>query len=55
MYILMIKNFFEVSKVLEDGVLSEEESNYILSVFNEIVHPDFNNDENIDFDKKYFV
>lgn len=25
--------------MLEDGVLTEEESNYILSVFNEIVHP----------------
>ena len=48
------KIFFEVSKVLEDGVLSKEESNYILSVFNEIVHPDFNNDENIDFDGKTF-
>lgn len=48
------KILFEVSKVLEDGVLTEEESNYILSVFNEIVHPDFNIDEKIDFDGKTF-
>lgn len=48
------KVLLEVSKVLEDGVLTTEESNYILSIFNEIVHPDFNNDENIDFDRKTF-
>lgn len=48
------KVLLEVSKVLEDGVLTTEESNYILSIFNEIVHPDFNNDENIDFDGKTF-
>lgn len=48
------KILFEVSKVLEDGVLTEEESNYIFSVFNEIVHPDFNIDEKIDFDGKTF-
>lgn len=48
------KVLLEVSKVLEDGVLTEEESNYILSVFNEIVHPDFNNDGNIDFEGKTF-
>lgn len=44
----------EVSKVLEDEVLTSEESNYILSIFNEIIHPDFNNDENIDFEGKTF-
>ncbi len=48
------KVLLEVSKVLEDGFLTEEESNYILSIFNEIVHPDFNNDENIDFKGKTF-
>lgn len=48
------KILFEVSKVLEDGVLTEEESNYIFSIFNEIVHPNFNNDENIDFEGKTF-
>lgn len=48
------KVLLEVSKVLEDGVLTEEESNYILRVFNEIVHPDFNNDGNIDFEGKTF-
>ena len=48
------KVLLEVSKVLEDGILTEEESNYILSVFNEIVHPDFNNDRNIDFEGKTF-
>lgn len=48
------KVLFEVSKVLEDEILTVEESNYILNIFNEIVHPDFNNDENIDFDGKTF-
>ncbi len=48
------KILLEVSNVLEDGVLTAEESNYILSIFNEIVHPDFNNDENIDFNGKIF-
>ena len=48
------KVLLEVSKVLEDEVLTEEESDYILSVFNEIVHPDFNNDGNIDFEGKTF-
>lgn len=48
------KVLLEVSKVLEDGVLTEEESNYILSTFNEIVHPNFNNDVNIDFEGKTF-
>lgn len=46
------KILLEVNKVLEDGVLTEEESNYILSVFKEIVHPDFNNDDNIDLNGK---
>lgn len=48
------KVLLEVGKVLEDGVLTEEESNYIFEIFNEIVNPDFNNDENIDFDGKTF-
>lgn len=48
------KVLLEVNKVLEDEVLTEEESNYILSVFNEIVHLDFNNDENLDFEGKTF-
>lgn len=48
------KVLLEVNKVLEDGILTEEESNYILSVFNKIVHPDLNNDGNIDFEGKTF-
>lgn len=48
------KVLLEVSKVLEDRILTEEESNYILGIFNEILHPEFNNDENIDFDGKTF-
>lgn len=48
------KVLLEVNKVLEDGILTEEESNYIFSVFNEIVHPDLNNDGNIDFKGKTF-
>lgn len=48
------KVLLEVSKVLDDGILTEEESDYILSVFNEIVHPNFNNSENIDFNGKTF-
>ncbi len=48
------KVLLEVNKVLEDGILIEEESNYILNIFNEIVYPDFNNGENIDFDGKTF-
>ena len=48
------KVLLEVNTVLEDEVLTEEESNYILSVFNEIVHLDFNNDENLDFEGKTF-
>lgn len=46
------KVLLEVNKVLEDGILTEEESNYIFDIFNEIVNPDFNNDENIEFDGK---
>lgn len=48
------KVLLEVSKVLEDGVLTTEESNYIFSIFNEIVYLDFNNDESIEFDGKTF-
>ena len=48
------KVLLEVSKVLEDRILTEEESNYILGIFNEILHPEFNNDENIDCDGKTF-
>lgn len=48
------KVLLEVNKVLEDGILTEEESNYIFDIFNEIVNPDFNNDENIEFDGKTF-
>ena len=48
------KVLLEVSKVLEDRILTEEESNYILGIFNEILHPEFNNDENKDFDGKTF-
>lgn len=48
------KVLLEVSKVLEDGVLTEEESNYIFNVFNEIVNPNLNSDEYIDFNGKTF-
>lgn len=48
------KVLLEVNKVLEDGILTEEESNYIFDTFNEIVNPDFNDDENIDFNGKTF-
>ena len=48
------KVLLEVNKVLEDKVLTEEESKYILSVFYEIVYPDFNNDGDIDFVGKTF-
>ena len=48
------KVLLEVNKVLEDGVLTEEESNYIFDTFNEMVNPDFNDDENIDFNGKTF-
>lgn len=48
------KVLLEVNKVLEDGVLTEEESNYIFGVFNEIINPDFNNDDNINFNEKTF-
>lgn len=48
------KVLLEVNKVLEDGILTEEESNYIFDIFNEIVNPDFNNDEDIEFDGKTF-
>ena len=48
------KVLLEVNKVLEDGILTEEESNYIFDIFNEIVNPDFNDDENIDFNGKTF-
>lgn len=48
------KVLLEVNKVLEDGILTEEESNYIFDTFNEIVNPDFNDDENTDFNGKTF-
>ena len=48
------KVLLEVNKVLEDGILTEEESNYIFDTFNEIVNPDFSDDENIDFNGKTF-
>ena len=48
------KVLLEVNKVLEDGILTEEESNYIFDTFNEMVNPDFNDDENIDFNGKTF-
>lgn len=48
------KVLLEIGKVLEDGILTEEESNYIFDIFNEIVNPDFNNDDNIDFNGKAF-
>ena len=48
------KVLLEVNKVLEDGILTEEESNYIFDIFNEIVNPDFNDYENIDFNGKTF-
>ena len=37
-----------------DGILTEEESNYIFDIFNEIVNPDLNNNDNINFNGKTF-
>lgn len=48
------KVLLEVNRVLEDDVLTEEESKYILNIFNEIVNPDFNNDEKVEFNGKTF-
>ena len=48
------KVFLEVNKVLEDGKLTEKESKYIFNIFNEIVHPNINNDNDIDFEGKTF-
>lgn len=48
------KVFLEVNKVLEDGKLIEKESKYIFDIFNEIVHPNINNDKDIDFEGKTF-
>ena len=48
------KIFLEVNKVLEDGKLTEKESKYIFNIFNEIVHPNINNDKDIDFEGKTF-
>lgn len=48
------KVLLEVNKVLEDGILTEEESNYIFDIFNEIVNPDFDDDNNIDFNGRTF-
>ena len=48
------KVLLEVSKVLEDKVLSSEESNYLLGIFEDIVNPQLDNEENINFNGKTF-
>ena len=48
------KVFLEVNKVLKDGILTVEESNYLLGIFEDIVNPQLSNDEDIDFNGKTF-
>ena len=48
------KVLLEVNKVLEDGVLSSEESDYLLKIFEDIVNPQLDNEEDINFKGKTF-
>ena len=48
------KVLLEVNKILEDGILTQEESKYILEIFEDIVNPKLDNDDNIDFKGKTF-
>lgn len=48
------KVLLEVNKVLEDGVLSSEESDYLLKMFEDIVNPQLDNEEDINFKGKTF-
>ena len=48
------KVLLEVNKVLEDGILTQEESNYILEVFESIINPQRDDENDIDFSGKTF-
>lgn len=48
------KILLEVSKVLEDEILTQEECDYILGIFESIVNPQLGNEKNIDFEGKTF-
>lgn len=48
------KVLLEVNKVLEDEVLTKEESNYMLEIFEEIVNPKLESESDIDFKGKTF-
>jgi DNA polymerase-3 subunit epsilon len=48
------KVLLEVNKVLEDEILTEEESKYLLNIFSSIINPKSNVEENIDFKDKTF-
>lgn len=48
------KVLLEVNKILEDGILTQEESKYILETFENIVNPKSDGDDNIDFAGKTF-
>ena len=48
------KVLLEVNKVLEDGILTQEEGNYILEVFESIINPQSNNENDMDFKGKTF-
>lgn len=48
------KVLLEVNKVLEDGILTQEESNYILEVFESIINPQRDDENDIDFRGKTF-
>ena len=48
------KILIEIKRILEDEVLTQQESKYIINRFNEIVYLNFGNDKNIDFKGKTF-
>ena len=48
------KVLLEVNKVLEDKILTQEESIYILEIFENIINPKLDNDDDIDFEGKTF-
>ena len=48
------KILLDVNKILEDGIISEEEKNDLLHTFNEIINPSKEKETNIDFTGKSF-
>ncbi|MDO5556891.1 MAG: exonuclease domain-containing protein [Clostridia bacterium] len=48
------KVVLEVNKVLDDGILTEEEGKYLIEIFDDIINPKSNDDEKIDFNGKTF-